>query len=369
MQRKVQWIVALLLALMISLPASVVASGGDDDDDRNDIESENKSEDDSDDDREDREKHKVDVDVSSDQITVKMKREIGDSESKIEFKTDLSEGKFKLKFEEENSQIEAEQKLEVKLQQLVEFVDGNGNGAYDEGEIIASAYRIGDSGDLLSGSPDNGSVNWGTPTLEDITISGKIGTKMVARGSFGDTAEGTFGLDMMVFGDFTTMSTSEIRPTDVKIDFIIENYPYTRNDSAVGLMMKTKTKQEQERNHHDLDNDEEGVVAASNTEMNTISLSFSWKDTATIDGVDLPVHTTVLKSQTDTDDDEFEFKQQFVLSYARGTVIVHDPVAGVGYSSITEDAGEFLGFLPGFGILATLSVIGIMAIALRPKQN
>ena len=358
MRQSVRWIFALFLALMLALPASVVASSGEDDNDG----------DDDDDEREDENTHKVDVDISGDQITVEMKKETGDSESKIEFKTDLSEGKFKLKFEEETGQLETEQKLEVKLQQLIEFVDGNGNGAYDEGETVASAYHIGDSGNSLSGAPDNGSVNWGTPTLEDITITGKLGKKIVARGTFGDAGQGTFGLDMMVFGDFTSISTSQIRPTDVKIDFIIENYPYTRDDSAVGLMMKTKTKQEQERDHIDLDDDEEGVVAASTTEVNSISLSFSWKQTATVDGVDLPVHTTVLNSQTDSDEDEFEFKQQFVLSYARGDVIVHDPVAGVGYASVGGASGWLSGLLPGFGIVATMATISAGAIVMSPRR-
>ena len=114
--------------------------------------------------------------------------------------------------------------------------------------------------------------------------------------------------------------------------------------------------------------DEEGVVAASTTEVNSISLSFSWKQTATVDGVDLPVHTTVLNSQTDSDEDEFEFKQQFVLSYARGDVIVHDPVAGVGYASVGGASGWLSGLLPGFGIVATMATISAGAIVMRPRR-
>jgi len=371
MEQSVRWLIALLLALMLTLPGSVVASGGDDDenDDDSDNDANGSDEDNDDDEREDREKHKVEVDVSGDEIKVELKREIGHDETKIEFKVDLSEAKFKLKFEEETGQLETEQKLEVVMQRLFEYVDANGNGAYDEGEIIASGYRIGDSGDSLSDSPDNGSVNWDQPTLSDITTGGVSGKAMSARGSIGAESEGVFGLDIKVYGDFTMMNGSQLLPTEVKIDFIIENYPYTQNDSVLGLLLKTKTKQEQERQHSDIDDDEEGVVASSSTDVNAISLGFSWKQTATVDGVDLPVHTTVLSSETETSADEFEFKQRFVLGYARGDVIVHDPVAGVSYASAATaavDEGKWYN-LPGFGVVATLTAFMGTAILVRPR--
>ena len=373
MRQSMQWMIAMLLALMLALPGSAVASGGDEENDEND-ENSNASDnrdDDGGDEREDREKHKVDVDISGDEIKVELKREVGHDETKIEFKVDLSEAKFKLKFEEESGQLETEQKLEVVMQRLFEFVDANGNGAYDDGETIASGYRIGDSGDSLSDSPDNGSVDWGQPTLSDITTGGISGKAMSARGSFGPESEGVFGLDIKVYGDFTLMDGSQLLPTEVKIDFIIENYPYTQNDSILGLLLKTKTKQEQDRQHSDIDNNEEGVVASSSTDANAVSLGFAWKQTATVDGVDMPVHTTVMKSETETSEDEFEFKQRFVLGYARGDVIVHDPVAGVSYASaaatVAEEGDWYSNILPGFGMMATLGAFVGIALLVRPR--
>ncbi|MBC8437818.1 MAG: hypothetical protein H8D82_00950 [Euryarchaeota archaeon] len=370
MQQSVRWLIALLLALMLALPVSVVASGGDDDENDDDSDNDaNDSENEDGDEREDRVKHDVDVDISGDEIKVELKREIGHDETKIEFKVDLSEAKFKLKFEEETGQLETEQKLEVVMQRLFEYVDANGNGAYDEGEVIASGYRIGDSGDSLSDSPDNGSVDWGQPTLSDITTGGISGKAMSARGTFGAESEGVFGLDIKVYGDFTMLNGSQLLPTEVKIDFIIENYPYTQNDSVLGLLLKTKTKQEQDRQNSDIDNNEEGVVATSSTDANAVSLGFAWKQTATVDGVDMPVHTTVMKSETETSEDEFEFKQRFVLGYARGDVIVHDPVAGVSYASAASAAveeGKWYN-LPGFGVLATLTAFIGTAFLVRPR--
>ena len=331
---------------------------------------EDEDEDEREDEREDETKHEVKTEISDDEIKVELERETAEAESKIEFKTDLSEAKFKLEFEEETDQFENEQKLEVKLQSLIEFLDENANGAYDEGEEILSNYRIGDGDDGLGGVEETGAIEWDAPSLADINVDGNSGKKMEARGSFGPDGNATFGLDIMVFGDFTMLNGSQLMPTDVKIDFLILDYPYTSNDSLVGLMMKTKTKQEQERDHEDIDADEEGVVAASTTEANSVALAFTWKGSATVDGVDLPVMTTVLSSESETEQDEFEFKQRFVLSYARGDEIIHDPVAGVAYasnevagSSSTEETSVFDQVLPGFELLFAVGAISIAAIA------
>lgn len=374
MQPKLRWLIALMFSLLLMAPVGMVAAEDDDDGNESKEEKGNDSDDDEDDDNEDELKHKVEVDVSGDEITVEMKQESGESESKIEFKTDLSEAKFKLKFEEETGQVETEQKLEVVLQRLFEYRDANGNGAYDDGETVVSAYRIGGSGDSLSDAPDSGQMNWATPTIADHQVGAKSGKKMGATATFGPNGSGEFGLDMMVFGDFTNLASGQLKPTDVKIDFIIKHYPYEADDTAIGLLLKTKTKQEVEMEHEDIENDEEGITASSTTDVNQVTLMFAWKQSATIDGVDLPVATTVLSSAMESEQDgsesEFEYKKRFVISYARGDVIVHDPVAGVGYGGMAAtDAGWLDALMPGFTTLLATASISVAAIALRPRRK
>lgn len=374
----------LLLAAMLLAPVGFVVADGDDDAgrDANDEEESERDDDEDDDDdedeREDEMKHKVETSVSGDEVEVELKREASESESKIEFKVDLSEAKFELEYEEETEALETEQKLEVRLSRLLEFVDGDGDGIFDEGETILSSYAIGSDGDDLSGDvPENGSVLWAQPTLSDLSVGAMTGKKIEARGSFGADGNATFGLDIMVFGDFTMLNGSQLMPTDVKIDFLILDFPYTSNDSQVGLLMKTKTKQEQERENEHIDADEDGIVASSATDLSAVNLAFTWKSMANIDGVDATVGTTVLAQEVESEADEYEFKQRFVLSYARGDAIIHDPVAGVAYASTTAPAsgdaqedGFLDGVLPGFTTLLTASaLVAAGVIATRPRHE
>ena len=392
-------VLILLLAAMLLAPVGAVVADEDagdelDESDQDESEAEDEvenedeadeeddeDEEDEEDEREDEMKHEVKTSISDDEIEVKLEREAADSESEIEFKLDLSEAKFKLKYEEENEVMESEQKLEVRLTRLLEFVDGDGDGAYDEGETILSSYAIGSDGDDLSGDvPENGSINWAQPSISDITSGTTSGKMVEARGSFGPGENATFGIDIMVFGDFTMLNGSQLMPTDVKIDFLILDFPYTANNSQVGLLMKTKTKQEQERENEHIDSDEDGIVASSTTDLAAVNLAFTWKSMATVDGVDEAVGTTVLRESVENEPDEFEFEQRFVLSYARGDSIVHDPVAGVAYASNPATAagtspaedGDFLGMLPGFTSAMTgggLLVAGLAATSRRTSPQ
>jgi hypothetical protein len=362
-----QWIFALLLALMLALPVSVVATGGEDDNDKSD------THDDDDDDERNREKderreeghgehkrHEVDISHDDDEIKVELKRESNGFESEIEFKLQLDESKFRLKYSEESGQLETEQKISVELRSLVEYRDADGDGKYSQGDDIVSSWAFSSSNPLHDGNDDD-KVNWGTPAVSDITVDGTDGKVVTATASMGES-NGTFTIKMYVFGDFTDMDGVSLKPTDVKIDFIINDYDYQTNDTALAVLLRSKAKQETEQNIDDLDEGEEGLQAVSNTPSGTmVGLEFSWKGNATVDGVNTTVGTTLFKAETQESDDEFEHKQDFALSYSRGQSIIHDPTAGVTYEDQTStspnntDKGLF--GLPGF-----TSVVGLTAL-------
>ena len=75
-------------------------------------------------------------------------------------------------------------------------------------------------------------------------------------------------------------------------------------------------------------------------------MSFRWQKTAQEKGVNRTVYSTILKNGTEYKDEdggnktEYEEKEVFVLSYGRGEDIVHDPVVGVSYSTITSENGD-----------------------------
>ena len=379
----------LLLALMLIAPIGSVSAGENEDaadnsdvsdEDKNDQSDEHDDEADEkqddkhrkdDDAREHNQKHRMNVDRDDDGIKVELKRDSGEEETKVEFKMNLDEAKFRLKYEEETETTELEQKLSVELKHLVEYRDADGDGAYTEGEEILSSWNLGDSHSLVDSS--NGTVTWLEPSIEDITVNGIDGKKMSASASMGENSSALFTVDMMVFGEFNLLGNDSLAPTQVKIDFVIENYDYAANDTALALMLRTKTKQEQDYEHEDIDSDEEGLVASSITDSGTsVGLAFTWKGNATVDGVDTTVATTVFKSTTEDSDGEFEHKQDFALSYVRGDVIVHDPTLGVLYDVLDEKRSSSSsnddGSLPGFSAILGVSALSLAAVRARKDE-
>ena len=367
------WLI-LLIALMLIAPVGFVSASGDDDDiddddiDDDDIDDDDRDDDDIDDDDidDDELEHEMRVEQDDEGLKVTLKREVGENETKIEFKMDVDEAKFRLKYEDETEVSEVEQKLSVELKHLVEYRDSNGDGTYNEGEDIVSAWGMSNSHSLVN--EINGTMTWGQPTIEDINVNDIAGKKMSVAASMGENSSAQFRVDLMVFGQFNLLGGDSLAPTEVKIDFVIQDYDYQANDTALALMLRTKTKQEQEYEHEDIEEGEEGVVASSTTGVGTlVGLSFTWKSNATVDGMNTTVPTTTFKTTTEDGDGEFEHKQDFALSYARGELIVHDPTAGVTYDVKTQSSGGsenvaenegFLG-LPGFS-----AIIGIAAISL-----
>ena len=318
-------------------------------------------------------KHKTKVEISDKEIKVELEQESGDTKSKVKFWMKTEQAHFRLKFEDKNTSEKVKQDLKVELRQLIEYIDGNGNGAYDKGENVIGAWNFGDEGSPI-GVQSNGSVEWEAPTLSDVSSNNMSGKKMSSRGSFGFDGEATFGVDMYVFGDFTTLGSVSMKPTDVKIDFLIEDFNYSSNDSSLALLIKTKTKQKAERDHSTIKSDEEGLVASSTTDDGTsVGLSFTWKNNATVDGVEMPVHTTTFSGDAEQDDGEFEFKNDFALSYARGANILHDPTAGVDYNTQTTtsdgevDDDDDKG-VPGF-TLAVAMISVVVAAAVFPSRR
>lgn len=266
---------------------------------------------------------------------------------------DFEDAEFEVKFEGEVGDNETEMKLEAQFQALAEYRDANGNGRFDPGEPIVSVWMLStDGGDEPEGAGEpNGTVEWQTPSVSDVTIGNLTGKKITAPARLGPS--GLFELRFFVFGDFVNLENSTLKPTSVKIDIEIRDYPFADNDTALALFLKTKAKTEVEveHDHEELEDDEVGVAASSTLGGEPVSLVFTWKDSSTVDGVTKPVATTTLRSKTETeqDENELESKQtdEFALSYARGAVIVHDPEAFVSIESAR--AG-----IPGWTLGATL---------------
>lgn len=321
-------LVWLLLAALVASPSVLADDHKDEkDDDRNEA-----RDDEGDDDRSERRRLLLDVDDLK--ATIKLDREIAGAEDSVKIEFDASKAVVKVKHEEERDGNESEQKLEARFLALVEYVDADGDQAYDAGEAIASAWSLGrEHRDAKVAT--NGTVAWSDIVVSDVSSGNATGKKLSSRASFGPNA--TFGLDFFVYGDFTMVGNASLAPTEAKIDIIIQHYPYVQNSTALAVLVDLKAKEEFKDGEDD-DEGESGVFSEASAGNLTFRLTFTWLETATVDGVERAVHATVLRQKAEVEDDEISQKSRVAISYPRGDLIVHDPTMGVTYASQSADA-------------------------------
>lgn len=345
------------------------ADDRDDSNDSNDRDGDNG--DDGDDDRgrdsgrgRDEQRRAVAVRADDERIEIELKRQQNGTEDKVEVSFDFEDAEFETKFESEDAVSELELKLEATFQALIEYRDSNSNGRYDPGEELVSAWALGDDDDLddLDVSPD-GRISWGVPSTQQVTADGQTGHRITAPA---ELADGRFELVFTVFGDFAQIDQATLRPTSVKVDILIEDYPYQEGNTALALILETKssTEFEHERDHEDMDDDEQGVAATALAGELDVTLAFVWKDHANVDGTQRPVGTTLLESKQETEAGERQLKERFALSYERGQQIVHDPETWVSLQSRQTSQQT-----PGLGLALAIAIVGAAALARRNRNS
>lgn len=361
------------LVLFLAVPLSTLAQedtdedGSEDEKEDEDGDQRGEGEDGGDEEDDDGQEHdederKVKVEVGDDGARIKLERETAASEDKIEAKFEFDDAEFEIKYESEAGDAETQMKLQAQLLRLAEFRDADGDGAYDTNETIVSAWAFSGEADDEEddGASEDGTVDWLTPTVTDVTVDNQTGKQIRAPARLGS---GSFELVMWTFGDFVDLENSTLKPTSVKIDIVIRDYPYEANDTALALFLRTESKSEfeVEHDHEEMEADEEGVAASSTVAGEPVSLVFTWKESALVDGVEQPVRTTTLSSKTETDQEdggsESERKETFALSYARGTDIVHDPEAYVALAASTA------GGVPGWTAPLALAGVAVALVA------
>ncbi len=303
----------MLLFLLMSSVASVNAQtsgGSDDDNDDDDDEStttETEHEDEvndegNDDDSNDRE---LEIYTSATYAEVKSKLESGMNENvfKVEVSTGSDGLEFKVSYEEENSTVETGREFKVQFSELIEFMDENGNGVYDD-EIDSDIQTL----NLASFDPIQYTVENGT--------TGQIHTFDVT------TTDGIFTARLYAVGDFTEINGTIIAPSQVKIDVIIRDFNFTDDNSLLALNVKLEAETETE---FDTDTeDEQDGRASDEAEVEVLMTDFpgffSWKETAEIDGVTYAVNSSIHEVDSN--------EQKIYLNYPQGNVIIHDPKLG-----------------------------------------
>ena len=337
----------------------------DSDEEGEDREGRDEDEDDHDDDEDER---KVQVETSDEGVQIQLERERESSEDKIELSFETETAEFQVKFEQETRDTEEELKLQAEFLSLGEYRDSNGNGQYDAGEPLVSLWALSRSSDHPNPETDaTGKVTWGTPIVSDAQAGNASGHQILIPATFDGAGE--FQLVLYVFGDYAELNGSTLKPTSLKIDVVIREYPYQAADTALVLFVKTEMERELEvdHSHDDLDDDEQGVAASTVSNGTEISLVFAWKEFADVDGTQRSVNSTSIRLVEEVEDDEWERKETFALSYARGTNITHDPevfvsIQGIGASIVSPEMGSWL--LVGTGALIAAVAV---AVTLGPR--
>ncbi len=319
----------LLGILLITSIGSVVAVESDDDNDgvADIFEEENKRD--------------IGVEFGINEIKVESQLRNGNTvneiELKVQYDTDLSiEVSYESEFESENSAPEWELEFEVEFKKLIEFIDLNGNGMYEDSvdqfiqEITLNSFQ---------------------PVIYTTSI---ISADTTLHYLIANTTDGIFTAHIFFVEEFMFVNETLVTPTQVKIDIEITDFNYIELDSQLALYVKLNsegTYEEKEVTDDEEDGyatDEDGVY----TQFGVYSGIFTWKENATVDGIVMDV----LASSVQVDDVN-EAQQKMILNYPRGNHIYHDPKVGINVGQSSES------ILPIILTISVVSIVGVTVVA------
>jgi hypothetical protein len=344
-------ILGMLLFLLVSSIVNVNATtttedetAEEEDDTTTEDETETSTSGEDDDDSNDRE---VTIFATDTYVEIESELESGGFEDSfaIEVEVGPNGAEFKVEFETESGSNETEREFEVEFDSLIEFIDVNENGVYDD-SVDDDIQTL----ELVSFEPL-------VYTIEN-TADGPVHIINVL------TTDGIFGARVYAVGDFTEINGSVIAPTQVKIDVYIRNFNFTEVDSLLALKVELST--ELETSFDDETEDEEDGRAIDEAEMDVLLTDvtgfFSWKESAEIDGVTHLVNSSI--------DEVTATEQEIYLSYPQGSDIVHDPK--IGFENLLLAGGNSLPIpqaladnIVPISIGVAIIVIGVIAVSRR----
>ena len=227
-------------------------------------------------------------------------------------------------------------RFEVKFQALVEFVDLNDNGVFDyENDTCIEDYGINSFQPIIY-TPIN------------------ISDDSVLHYFLINTTDGVFAAHIYFPEEFVSVNGNLVAPTQIKIDIEITNYDYIEDNSQLALYTKLFSEDYYEEKEETEDEKDGNAVNEKEVFTNNEGYTgiFSWKETAMIDGIEMPVLTNELELECEEDK-----IQRLLFNYPRGNHIYHDPKIGIVFEEIS--ASEF----PMIIIGPIAGVVGLGVIA------
>lgn len=291
------------------------------------------------------------VTVTPTHAEIESELESGGTEDSFKIEVDIGEGgvEFKIEFETESTVNVTEREFEVDFDSLVEYIDVNENGVYDDSvdteiqtlELISFepiAYTIGNA----SGIPVH---------IFDVI-----------------TTDGIFGARIYATGDFANVNDSIIAPTQVKIDVMINNFIFTNNDTQLALKVElgSELATSFDEDTEDEDDGRAADEAALDFIMADINGFFSWKESAEIDGVTYMVNSSIHEVSVN--------ETEIYLNYPQGDEIIHDPKIGfenlllvASTSGGINPIGNLLAdnMIPIIAVVGAIALVGVILVAKR----
>jgi hypothetical protein len=224
--------------------------------------------------------------------------------------------------------------MRVTFQRMVEYEDKDGDGQFGPGDEIASTY------DLETASWDD---------LEHGEEAGENGKKVhtiTAR-----TSDGVFAMVSHTTETRTMTQHGEVSPNLMKIDLVVEDFPWTRTTTRLALQANVATEgpvthlpDPAQREY--MGENEAGIETQEGGDTGF----YTWVRSAEVDGATEQVRARVTG---DVDGTGLNF------NYAQGDSIVHDPKLGV--PLVDEGLFDVMERLAPYMVVIGLSAIVIGA--------
>ena len=188
-----------------------------------------------------------------------------------------------------------EMALRLEFCSLVEFLDENEDGLVSEEEEFRSINLC--------------ELEFSDPNIEDFTSKdGEVGFMIESHFKDGDFK---FQVISYIFPTFAQIDNLTVTPSEMKLTFVIMNFPYEWDQSKLNLVIEANS----EVAIHVATDDPEISV-----EKNNATAFFSWDEIVLADGEKLPVISDVRVDEWGT---------RVALTYPRATELVHDPTLGL----------------------------------------
>lgn len=277
------------------------------------------------------------------------------------FKVELHLGddlELALKYKESSPELEHRIDVTLKLRDLVEFDDRNGNGRYDPGEEI-QLYVI--SNRTL------GPIEY---RAENHGADGRVHVLSVS------SMDRVFSIRFYMTDELTSIddqgSPMNVTPSEVKFDINIRNFPFRENASRLAVDGQLLTRENLQFVNQTLDEelnvaaDESGCVFS---DIDNITGAFlSWANWAHIDGMDRPIQMDIAQLENANG------TRRLTLNYPRGNDIFHDPKMGVVINSIGSGTrpvvseGEWVRSMGAIAVIVTI-ISAVSVVTLVDRQR